>query len=113
MQSIFQGLVLALMLISCGDEDIKTEEACSTLELDQCAERADCVELVGSEMISNTECYTLGEEETLGCISSEELCNDYTTPANNGNGTTFLMTSDCLPEGYEVVIFEYYPECSD
>ena len=62
-------------------------------------------------MTSDAECYTLGPEEQLGCISAEESCDDYDTPASNGSGKIFLLTSSCLPEGYEIVIFEYYPEC--
>ena len=107
------SLFLMFIFTACGEGEPKEEESCSVIDTDQCAERSDCVVLRGSEMLSNDECFTLGPEQAFGCISADEECDDYTTPANNGAAPAILFTSNCLPEGYDIVIFEQYPECEE
>ena len=107
------NIALCFPLFACGEEASKVEEACSDIDVEECENSSDCTALKGNEMISNSECFILGPEEHLGCISVDEVCDDYTTPALAPEGGTFLVASSCIPEGYEIVIFEYYPECEE
>ena len=104
------SLVFAVFVVGACEGK---EEACPAIDTVQCSQRSDCVVLSGSEMLDNGECYSIGPEQALGCISADEPCDNYITPAQNGSGPAILFTSSCLPEGYEIIIFEQYPECDE
>ena len=120
-------ILLALLLISCGEKDDSAslnleEEAradipveCDSLSIEVCSQTESCAVIQGREITIDDQnnCYSIRAESIeLGCHSADMGCTEaeeYALDPAVGECTWF--SNGCLPQGWESCALDF-PECS-
>lgn len=98
-------MLLLLTLLGCpSGDDSGTPSACADLDPTACAADDRCTVIRGREVTwpdtGGDPCYTLADEEPLGCRDADAVCTEAETFAAPSGGSCYWFRNGCLPAGF-------------
>lgn|GEM_PF-4555590 len=124
MKTICNGLFfwgLISLSIGCNTKAAATDSAeenneptldCSALSVEECSTEEACQVIEGVEVIWGENCIDYGSAVGLSCLDVGIDCGLATTfVSQSSDDTLYRVPYECIPEGWEEVMFEITQEC--
>ena len=86
--------------------------ACAERSVTDCAMEESCQVIMGSEIEWGEDCISFSEPTGIACFDASITCDPVTVfVEGDPTNTMYRLESNCIPEGWYEMTFEFTEEC--